>query len=41
MEKIVEQSLEIIEQKTKKNPIQTLVTAIENSAPREETTRVK
>ncbi|MCK4327788.1 MAG: 30S ribosomal protein S7 [Candidatus Diapherotrites archaeon] len=30
-----------IEKKSKKNPIQVLVAAIENSAPREETTRVK
>lgn len=32
---LVEESLTIIEQKTKKNPIQVLVTAIENGAPRE------
>jgi len=37
---IVRRSFEIIEQKTKKNPIQVLVDAIQNSAPREETTRI-
>lgn len=34
--KIVEKALEIIEQKTKENPIKILVKAIENAAPREE-----
>ncbi|MEM4267401.1 MAG: 30S ribosomal protein S7 [Candidatus Woesearchaeota archaeon] len=34
--KIVENALKIIEQKTKKNPIEVLVRAIENGAPREE-----
>ncbi|ADP77445.1 SSU ribosomal protein S7P [Methanothermus fervidus DSM 2088] len=38
---IVKKAFEIIEKRTKKNPIQVLVDAIENSAPREETTRVK
>ncbi len=38
---IVEDAFEIIEEKTKQNPIQVLVTAIENSAPREDVTRVK
>ena len=33
--KLTERTLEIIEQKTKKNPIQVLVTAIENAALRE------
>ncbi len=33
-------AFEIIEQKTKKNPIQVLIDAIQNSAPREETTRI-
>lgn len=33
---IVEEALKIIEQKTKKNPIEVLVKAIENAAPREE-----
>ena len=39
--KIVEDAFVIINQKTKSNPIQILAQAIENSAPREETTRVK
>lgn len=34
--RIVEKALEIIEQKTKQNPIAVLVKAIENAAPREE-----
>ena len=34
--KIVEEALKIIEQKTKKNPVEVLVKAIENAAPREE-----
>jgi small subunit ribosomal protein S7 len=34
--KIVEKTLEIIEQKTKENPIKVLVKAVENAAPREE-----
>jgi small subunit ribosomal protein S7 len=34
--KIVEDALKIIEQKTKKNPVEVLVKAIENAAPREE-----
>ena len=33
---IVEEALSIVEKKTKKNPIQVLVKAIENAAPREE-----
>ncbi len=41
MTKIVEKAFEIVHKKTKQNPIQILVKAIENSAPREETTRVK
>jgi len=36
--KYVKESLEIIEKKTHKNPIQVLVTALENAAPIEETT---
>jgi len=39
--KIVEKSFEIIEKQTKQNPIQVLVRAIENSAPREDITRIK
>lgn len=34
--KIVEETLKIIEQRTKKNPVEVLVRAIENAAPREE-----
>lgn len=34
--RIVENALKIIEEKTKENPIQVLVKALENSAPREE-----
>jgi len=34
--KLVEDAFEIIEQKTKKNPIEVFVKAIENAAPREE-----
>lgn len=39
--KVIRTAFTIIEEKTKKNPIQLLVSAIENSAPREETTRVR
>jgi len=39
--KIVENAFIIIEKQTKKNPIQVLVTAIENAAPREDVTRIK
>ncbi len=38
--KVVKESLDIIHQRTKENPLQILVRAIENSAPREETTRL-
>jgi len=34
--KIVEDALKIVEQRTKKNPVEVLVKAIENAAPREE-----
>jgi len=37
--KIIRQAFERIEQQTKKNPIEVLVQAIENSAPREEITQ--
>lgn len=37
---IVRKSFEIIAERTKKNPVQVLVDAIQNSAPREETTRI-
>ena len=39
--KIIEEAFEIVAQKTKKNPIQALVDAVENSAPREDVTRVR
>ncbi|BAW31779.1 MAG TPA: 30S ribosomal protein S7 [Methanothermobacter sp.] len=39
--KIVKEAFEIINQRTKKNPIEVLVKAIENTSPREETTRIK
>ncbi len=38
---IVEDAFTMVEQQTKKNPIQVLVTAVEFSAPREDVTRVK
>ena len=38
---IVKEALEIIHKRTKKNPVQVLVTAVENTSPREETTRIK
>jgi len=38
--KIVKKAFEIIEQRTSKNPIQVLVDAVQNAAPREETTRL-
>lgn len=38
---IIKEAFEIVATKTKKNPVQILVTAIENSAPREETTRIR
>lgn len=38
--KIVGKAFSIVEQQTKENPIQALVKAVENSAPREDTTRV-
>lgn len=41
MYEVVKKALQIVEEKTKKNPIEVLVKAIENAAPREETTRVK
>lgn len=34
-------AFDIINQKTKENPLQILVKAVENTAPREETTRIK
>ncbi len=38
--KVIKKSFDIIEKKTKKNPLQILVTAIENAAPREEVIRL-
>ena len=38
---IVKEAFEIINKRTKQNPIQILVKAVENTAPREETTRIK
>ncbi|MFH2105740.1 MAG: 30S ribosomal protein S7 [Candidatus Micrarchaeota archaeon] len=38
--KIVEMALESVEKQTKENPVQILLKALENSAPREDTTRV-
>lgn len=38
--KIVEKAFEIVEKQTNENPIQVLVRAIQNSAPREDVTRV-
>jgi len=39
--RVVKQAFEIIEKKTKQNPLQVLVNAITNAAPREEVTRLK
>ena len=39
--RIVEEAFSIVGQKTKKNPLQCLVNAIENAAPREDTTKIK
>jgi small subunit ribosomal protein S7 len=39
--KVVTETFKIIEQKTKENPLQIFVTAIENAAPREEITTVE
>ncbi|MFB6312197.1 MAG: 30S ribosomal protein S7 [Salinirussus sp.] len=38
---IVEEAFELIHERTGENPVQVLVTAVENSAPREETVRLK
>jgi len=38
---IVENAFELVEKKTGQNPIQVLVEAIQNSGPREDTTRIK
>ncbi len=39
--KVVEEAFDAVASKTKQNPLQLLIKAIENSAPREEITRVK
>ncbi len=39
--KIVQEAFAMVESRTKKNPIQVLVEAVENSAPREDVTRVR
>ena len=39
--KVVKASLEIIDKKTKSNPMQVLIDAIQNAAPKEETTRLR
>lgn len=38
---ILERAFDIVEKKTKKNPIQVYVDAVENAAPREDITRIK
>jgi small subunit ribosomal protein S7 len=38
---IVKESLDVINKRSKENPVQILVKAVENAAPREEITRVK
>ena len=39
--KVVKSSFEIIDKKTKSNPMQDFINALENSAPKEETTRLR
>jgi len=39
--RIVEEAFSIVEAKTKENPLQVLVKALENAAPREDTTKIK
>jgi small subunit ribosomal protein S7 len=39
--KVVRDAFEIIDKKTKKNPMQVLIDALQNSAPKEETTRLR
>ncbi|MEM4262065.1 MAG: 30S ribosomal protein S7 [Candidatus Diapherotrites archaeon] len=39
--KIVEKAFELIEKRTKKNPLQVLVDAVEKAGPREDTTRIQ
>ncbi len=38
--KVVEKALDIVAEQTKENPVQVLIKALENSAPREDVTRV-
>lgn len=38
---VVKDSMDIINKRSKQNPLQILVKAVENTAPREETTRIK
>lgn len=38
--RVIRESFEIVEKRTKENPIQVFIRAIENAAPREETTRL-
>ena len=39
--RIVRDAFEIVHEETEENPVQILVTAVENAAPREETVRLK
>jgi len=39
--KVVRDAFEIIDKKTKKNPLQVLIDALQNAAPKEETTRLR
>ena len=39
--KVVKSSLDMIEKKTKTNPVQVIVNALENASPKEETTRLR
>ena len=39
--KVVKDSFEIIDKKTKSNPMQVLINALQNAAPKEETTRLR
>lgn len=39
--KIVQNAFDIINKRSKQNPVQVLVKAVENTSPREETTRIK
>ena len=39
--KVVKEAFEIIDKKTKSNPMQVLINALQNSAPKEETTRLR